>query len=130
MAKNDNKPVTMKIDDVEYVRKDSVADNTPAVSLDGKPYVIVRSRGAGVFAGYQHSFTPQHQEIRLANARRLWHWVGAATLSQLAMEGVSKPGQCQFPQEVSDITILEVCEVIPATEQARRSIAEVKVWRA
>lgn len=48
-------------------------------------YVIVRTYSAGVFAGELESRTGQ--EVVLRNARRIWYWVGAATLSQLAMEG-------------------------------------------
>ena len=54
-----------------------------------KPYVIVRTYSAGVFAGTLEFH--DGKEVTLSNARRLWYWDGAATLSQLAMEGVSKP---------------------------------------
>ena len=46
---------TIRIDDVEYVRADSIKTDAPAETLDGKPFVIVRSYGAGVFAGYFRS---------------------------------------------------------------------------
>lgn len=92
------------------------------------PYVIVRSRDAGVFAGNLKS--RNGAEVELTDARRLWYWDGAATLSELAMSGVSKPQNCKFPVAVSEITVLGVCEVIPATEACRKSVASVEPWSA
>jgi hypothetical protein len=45
------------------------------------------------------------------------------------MEGVSKPGNCKFPCEVDNIIINNVCEVINATEKAKKSIAGVTIWK-
>jgi hypothetical protein len=49
-----------------------------------KKTVIVRTYTAGVFMGDLESRTGQ--EVVLTNARRIWYWSGAASLSQLAME--------------------------------------------
>lgn len=113
------------LDGVEYVPKNSVK-TSPARSLKGKPYVIVRTYSAGVFAGYLDC--RKGQEAELLSARRLWYWDGAASLSQLAMEGVSKPENCKFPTEVSRVVLTNVVEVLDVTEKARQSIANVKVW--
>ena len=91
-------------------------------------YVIVRSVNAGVFAGTVEN--KQGDEMVLTGARRLWYWKGAASLSQLAMEGVSCPNECKFPPEVDRVTVLGVCEVLDTTQAARDSIAGVKPWRA
>lgn len=91
------------------------------------PYVIIRAVNAGVFAGYLQS--KDGSEVVLTEARRIWYWAGAATLSQLAEEGTSQPGNCKFPQPVSQITVLNVCEIIPATEKAKLSIAAVPFWK-
>lgn len=88
--------------------------------------VIVRSRDAGVFAG--RVISREGAEVTLADARRIWYWDGAATLSELAVCGTSKPGTCKFPVAVPEIVVLGVCEVIPMTEQAVASIAAVPVW--
>ena len=89
-------------------------------------YVIVRTDSAGVFAGNLNR--REGKEVLLLNARRIWYWAGAASLSQLAMEGTSKPDQCKFPMEVSEITLTEAIEIIPCTRQAQESIKGVKVW--
>jgi hypothetical protein len=91
-------------------------------------YVIVRTYSAGVFAGYLESRSGR--EVVLKNARRLWYWDGAASLSQLAMEGVTKPENCKFPCEVSKVTLLETIEILETTEKARKCITNVPVWAA
>ena len=119
------KPETIKIDEVEYVRKDSVKEI--AQTYRGMKYVVVRSYDAGCFAGYLKE--KNGREVKMVKARRLWYWDGAASLSQLAMEGVKSPSSCKFPCEVDSIIIDNVCEVIEATEEAKQSIAEVKIWK-
>jgi hypothetical protein len=119
---------TIKINEVEYVRKDSLKSNETAKSFKGMKYVIVRTYSAGVFAGYLKE--RNGQEVKLESARRLWQWSGAASLSQLAMEGTSKPKSCKFPCEVERIELLQAIEIIDCTEQARLSIASVEVWKA
>jgi hypothetical protein len=121
------KPNTIKIDDVEYVRADSV---TPAHE-GGMDYVIVRSRDAGVFAGFLQGRDLATQSAVLLHSRRLWFWAGAASLSELAVLGVSKPAECKFPAEIAGAhTVLGVCEIIPVTEAAKASIESVKPWTA
>lgn len=93
-----------------------------------RPYVIVRTYSAGVFAGELVKRTGQ--EVELRNARRLWYWDGAASLSQLATDGVSKPHNCKFPCETSSIVLTQAVEIIPVTPAARKSIAAVPIWRA
>jgi hypothetical protein len=93
-----------------------------------KPYVIVRTHSAGVFAGTLVS--RKGKEVVLLNARRLWYWAGAASLSQLAVSGTSRPLECKFPEEIPSITLTEAIEIIPTTLIARKSIAEVKIWKA
>jgi hypothetical protein len=113
------------VDDVEYVRADTISK---LAEHDGMGYVIVRTYSAGVFAGYLASH--KGKEVVIQQARRLWYWAGAASLSELAVHGVSKPGQCKFPCEVESVRLTEAIEILPATEKARKSIAGVKIWTA
>lgn len=110
------------VDGVRYVS----ADDKKAENKKGMEYVIVRTYSAGVHAGYLKG--RNKKEVELVNARRLWYWDGAASLSQLAMEGVSKPGNCKFPCEVDNIILTEAVEIIPCTEKARINISKVKIW--
>lgn len=91
-------------------------------------YCIVRTQSAGVHAGTV--IKREGKEVTLQNARRLWYWDGAASLSQLSQEGVSKPQNCKFPCEVPEIILTEAIEIIPCTDKARESIAKVKIWQA
>lgn len=91
-------------------------------------YCIVRSYMAGVFAGTVKS--RKGKEAVLTNARRLWFWSGAASLSQMAMEGPKKPEACKFPCPVPVVILTEVIEIIPCTTNARSSIEKVPVWSA
>ena len=92
-----------------------------------KSYVVVRTYSAGVFAGYLES--RKGKEGTLSNARRIWYWSGAASLSQLAMEGVKNPTLCKFAMPVHRIDLTEIIEVINATPEAYASITEVPVWK-
>ena len=88
---------------------------------------MVRTYSAGVFLGTLKS--REGKEVVLNNARRMWYWDGAASLSQLATDGTSKPKTCKFPAAVSEVLLTEAIEIIPATEAAIASIAAVKVWK-
>jgi hypothetical protein len=117
---------SIMINNEEYVLKSLLSEM--AEKLDGLEYVIVRTYSAGVFSGYLK--IKNGSEVTLVNARRLWQWYGAASLSQLSVDGVSKPDQCKFPCEVKSISLLEAIEICPCTEKARLSIQGVKVWSA
>lgn len=89
--------------------------------------VIVRADRAGVFFGEIKE--RNGSEVVMTNVRRLWYWDGAASLSQLAVDGVSKPQKCKFTVTVKDLVILGVIEIIPCTQKAIDSINSVEVWR-
>ncbi len=91
-------------------------------------YVIVRTFSAGVFAGELES--RKGQEVVLRNARRIWYWAGAASLSQLAIDGTSKPGECKFPEAVNRVELLQAIEIRDVTPKARTSIEGVIPWKS
>lgn len=116
---------TVEINGVKYVRGgESII---PAEKRDGMKYVIVRTYSAGVFAGYLESRTGQ--EVVMRDARRLWYWDGANSLSELANQGVAKPKNCKFPEEVNRIELLQAIEIIDCSEKAKKSIGDVPVWK-
>jgi hypothetical protein len=90
--------------------------------------VIVRTYSAGVFAGVLKS--RKGSEAVVTNARRLWYWSGAASLSQLSVDGVSNPTMCKFPVAVPEVTLLGVIEILPLSDKAKASIDAVPAWRA
>ena len=89
--------------------------------------VIIRGDRSGVEFG--ELIAQEGQEVTLKNARRIWYWDGAASLSQLAKDGTSSPGDCKFTVFVDSITILDAIEIIPCTVKAIKSIEEVKEWK-
>jgi hypothetical protein len=97
-----------------------------AEKKNNMPYCIVRTHSAGVFAGYVES--RDGQEVVVRDARRLWYWEGANSLSQLAVDGTSKPANCKFPVAVDKIMLTQAIEIIDCTETAKKSIMEVKIW--
>ena len=90
-------------------------------------YKIVRTYSAGVFAGEIES--REGKEVVMRNARRIWYWDGAASLSQLAVDGTSKPAKCKFPVAVDRVVLTEAIEILDVTDKARASIEGVPVWQ-
>ena len=113
---------TIKIDDVEYVRRDSISE-PPQMS----DYYIVRTYSAGVFAG--NILKREGMEVTMTNARRIWQWSGAATLSQLALEGTKNPTGCKFPEAVPEVLLTQAIEILKCTKGAEESIKGVPVWK-
>jgi hypothetical protein len=91
-------------------------------------YVIVRTQSAGVFAGNLESRVGQ--EAVLTDARRLWYWAGAASLSQLAVAGTSKPTQCKFPITVPRVELMQAIEILDVSAVAEASIKDVPEWKS
>ena len=125
MSKTDINEV--EINGVKYLRADMIKVKEKAETMDGLPYVIVRTYSAGVFAGYLKS--RNGKEVVMLNARRLWYWSGAASLSQLSVDGSSDEGNCKFPCEVDKVELTEAIEILECTEKARLSIKNVSVWK-
>lgn len=89
-------------------------------------YYIVRGDRSGVFFG--NIAERNGREVKITNVRRLWFWDGAASLSQLAAEGVKKPGACKFSMTISEIVVLDAIEILTCTPEAVSSIKGVAVW--
>lgn len=110
-----NKKLT--IDGIVYIPQPQMANDN---------LVLIRSKESGAHVGNLKE--KNGNEVTLTNARRIWYWDGAASLSQLALDGPSKPENCKFPAPVPEITVLGVCEIIPVTEKAQEQIDKVKPW--
>lgn len=88
---------------------------------------MVRTYSAGVFYGKLESLKGKEGVVR--NARRVWYWEGAASLSQLATVGTSKPEKCKMPCTVDTVLLSEIIEVIPMTKFAIASLNGVPLWK-
>lgn len=89
---------------------------------------VVRGDRSGVF--YGEIAGRDGREVTIENCRRLWYWDGAASLSQLAVEGVKKPNNCKFTVTVPSLTILDAIEIIPCSAMAIANIEGVPVWKS
>jgi len=88
---------------------------------------IVRTDRAGVFFGKVEK--REGDNVTLTNARRIWQWQGAASLSELAEHGTANPSQCRFPCAVSKVELFGVIEILGVTEKAAASIDGVPEWK-
>jgi hypothetical protein len=89
-------------------------------------YYIVSCDKASVFAG--NIKERDGREVTMSNARRIYYWSGAATLSQMAVDGVKNPEECKFAIPLDEIMLLDAIEIIPCTEKSESSIKGVPIW--
>jgi len=113
---------TININGVEYIKKEDL--KFKAESVDGLDLVLIRTYSAGVHYGYLKKRTGK--EVTLVNARRIWKWDGAFTLSEVATKGVSKPQNCKFSCVVPKIVLTEAIEIITITSVAEESLKGVE----
>ena len=120
----------MTLNGVVYVPQ-GTQENQMAPMIDGLKAVLIRSYAAGVHFGYlkEEKFTESGKVVILVNTRRVWYWDGAASLSQMAVEGVNKPGNCNFSMIVPENEIVNVIETIPLTDKAVINLFGVAVWK-
>lgn len=91
-------------------------------------YVMLRSYSAGVFAATLEDISDDGKMVKASNARRIWYWEGAASLSELATVGTNAPTGCKFPCEVPFVILTEVIEILPISNVARATLASVPIW--
>lgn len=93
--------------------------------LIGK-FCIVRTYSAGVFAGVLTSLDGKIGEVE--NARRVWYWDGAASLSELSIKGAN-PQTSKIPEPVKLVHLTEIIEIIPCEQQAIKFFKDCPVWK-
>jgi len=88
-------------------------------------HVIARCSGAGVHAGVLSVVKGDGSSVILVDARRLWRWRAkdGVALSGVAVHGII-PEDSIIDTMVHEIHLNGVVELIPTTEQARKSIDE------
>lgn len=109
-------PKTLKIDNVEYIRADSVP-----VQKTAGPEVLIRTYSAGVFIGT--ILERSGLEAKVLNARRLWSWQGAFTLNAVATAGVDRKNS-RISKPVPEIILTQVIEIIPIAHDIDLSTTE------
>ncbi len=89
--------------------------------------VIVRCNNAGVFFGTLKEYDNASREAVLGDVRRIHYWQGAASLSQVATEGVGKGSR--ITMVVQEMAVMEVIEIIPCSSSAIDNLDNFKVWK-
>jgi hypothetical protein len=117
----------------EYVLKSSI-QKVPkfATAKNKKPLVMIRSYASGVHFGYLKSkkIVGDRYAVELENARRVYKWAGACSLSQLATEGTKDAENCKITIQIPLIEITEIIEIIPLTSEAELNLKGVKEWKS
>lgn len=105
------------------------------INLNGKLYqevvkpsnvVLIRTYSAGVHFGTLKS--REGREVVLTNARRLWSWAGACSLSQVAVDGVDVENS-KISVAVPEITLTEAIEIIPMSQTAASQMLGALPWK-
>jgi len=117
----------IEINGIKYVPKERLSDEQCNSEVQ-QSYQIIRCQSAGCFLGHLAEYNPEFGTGTILNARRLWYWAGAASLSQLAIDGTSKPEACKFPVAVPIIRVSGIIEIINCTTKAVTSLSKVTVW--
>ncbi len=93
------------------------------------PFVLVRTYSAGVHYGYlnyQNPNNPKH--IKLSNARRIYEWQGACSLSQVAVDGIDA-NNSKVSVPVPSMELTEAIEIIEISGKAVNNLKEIKEWK-
>lgn len=101
------------------------------LDVNGLEAVLIRSYASGVHFGYlkEYKDTLSGRVVTLLNSRRVWSWVGACSLSQMALEGVKNHDECKFSVAIPEIEIVNVIEIIPLTREAFENLYSVQEWK-
>jgi hypothetical protein len=79
-------------------------------------HVVVRTYSAGVHIGTLAEV--EGQAVALTDARRLWKWSGAFTLSEVATAGINPRGS-RMSVAAPEIVLTQAVEIIPTSQIAR-----------
>jgi hypothetical protein len=78
-------------------------------------FVLIRTYSAGVHFGTLIS--RDGQEVHLSNARRLWSWNGALSLSEVASKGIDL-NNSKISVPVEEILLTQAIEIMPINKNS------------
>lgn len=110
--------------EAEVQRRVAAQGVAQAASVDGMPYVVVRTFSAGVHVGYLES--RDGQTVVLRRARRCWRFYGVGgtgSCTELALHGPD-PARARICEEIAEHTLLDAIEILPLSTAAAARIAE------
>ena len=105
-----------------------------SMSQMSETYFIVRGTNSGVFFAcnvkrvrWLWRLFGDGKEVKMGWSRMIHRWEGAAALSQVSVDGI-KSGHVCVP--VWGRIVLDVCEIIPCTQDAVENLLAQPEWRA
>ena len=81
-------------------------------------FCIVRTYSAGVHCGILEECNGT--AVLLKDARRIWHWSGAFTLNEMAVNGCAE--NSRISQPVDQILLTQAIEVIPCSPKSKTNL--------
>lgn len=90
---------------------------------------IVRCYGAGVFFGEvkEVSSDANGLNVRIAKARKVWYWDGAAAVEQLSQDGCND--RSKITVTVPDLVVANAVQIIPCSDKAIKNLEAKKEWK-
>lgn len=90
--------------------------------------VLIRSYAAGVFFGTleKEEYTLAGKVVVLSNSRRIHYWEGAASLSQVALDGI-KNGRVAMVEPMKEV--VNVIETTLLSDVAISNLENQPVWK-
>ncbi len=90
---------------------------------------IVRCYGAGVFFGEIKEVCRDANglNVRLANARKIWYWNGAAAVEQLSQDGCNN--KSKITVAVPELVVATAIQIIPCTDNAIKNLEDHREWK-
>lgn len=85
-----------------------------------KSFVLIRSRDSGVHCGTLENIADGGM-VTLSDARRIWRWRGASTLSELSQRGADQDWT-RISEPVPEIVVIGACEIISCSVAARENL--------
>lgn len=119
-----SKPKTMMIDEVKYVREDSIK----SIDINLSKLVLIRTYSAGVHFGTLQEHDRKTNHVTLINAKRIYEWSGACSLSQVAIDGVDLSSS-KISTSVPVIILGRAIEIIPMSVKAATQLFEAEEWK-
>ena len=65
--------------------------------------------------------------VRLANARKVWYWDGAAAVEQLSQDGCNDSSKVTVA--VPELVVANAVQIIPCSDKAAKNLEVKKEWK-
>lgn len=59
----------------------------------------------------------------------MYYWKGAASVEQIALEGVKEPKKCQFTVVVQEMVVTDAIQILPCTDESIECLEGVAEWK-